>query len=201
MNKRVLSRLMHERVSGLRSSAGYFFRGDFEFVLNGVVFEYVPSGLYIWKFRFPLFDSICPNLLYSNRLSEHAGFIGKGEMPEESIVNFVMSSPEAKDTFGSGKPAEVPEFIRFLESEPDVLRNDHARLVHASALLLVGQDSRAASILDDLAPVLDGKSAAICNRLRTSLRQGPASARKLLDQVRQENLQILGVESKVPGSH
>ena len=100
MNKRLLSRLMHERVSSLQNSAGYFFRGDFEHVLRGVVFEYVPRGLYVWEFRFPLFDFFGPNLLYSTRLSERAGFIGKGEMSEEGIVEFVMSSPEASRSTG-----------------------------------------------------------------------------------------------------
>ncbi|MFN4329267.1 MAG: hypothetical protein ACK4FF_10360 [Limnobacter sp.] len=193
MNKRLLSRLMHERVSALQSSAGYFFRGDFEYVLKGVAFEYVPRGLYIWEFRFPLFDFFGPNLLYSTRLSERAGFIGKGEMSEEAIVDFVMSSPEARSAFGSDKSEEVPEFVHFLESAPDLLRNAHARLIHAAALLLVGQESRATSMLDELAPVLNEKDAANCNLLRTSLRQGLAAARTLLDQVRRENLRTLGL--------
>src|SRR5258706_7606233 len=135
---------MHERVSALQSSAGYFFRGDFDYVLNGVALEYVPRGLYIWEFRFPLFDFFGPNLLYSARLSEHAGFIGKGEMSEEAIVDFVMSSPEARSAFGPDKPAEVPQFVHFLESTPGLLRNAHARLIHAAALLLDGQETRAA---------------------------------------------------------
>jgi hypothetical protein len=60
---------MHERVSGLRNSGLYFFRGDFEHVLRDIVFEYVPRGGYITDFRFPLFDLGGPNLLYSDRLA------------------------------------------------------------------------------------------------------------------------------------
>lgn len=195
MNKRLLSRLMHERVSSLQSSAGYFFRGDFEHVLRGVVCEHVPRGLYIWEFRFPLFDFFGPNLLYSTRLSERAGFIGKGEMSEEGIVEFVMSSPEARSAFDPDKPAEVPDFIRFLESTPNLLRNAHARLIHASALLLAGQESRAASMLDELAPALKEQDSANCNLLRASLRQGSAEACALLDHVKRENLRVLGVVS------
>jgi hypothetical protein len=193
MNKRLLSRLMHERVNALQSSAGYFFRGDFEYVLKGMAFEYVPRGLYIWEFRFPLFDFFGPNLLYSTRLSEHAGFIGKGEMSEETIVDFVMSSPEARDAFGSDKPAELLQFVHLLESTPDLLRNAHARLIHAAALLLTGQESRAASMLDELVSVLNEKDAANCNLLRASLQHGLAAARALLDQVRRENLRVLGI--------
>ena len=193
MNKRLLSRLMHERVSSLQNSAGYFFRGDFEHVLRGVVFEYVPRGLYVWEFRFPLFDFFGPNLLYSTRLSERAGFIGKGEMSEEGIVDFVMSSPEAQGAFAPDKPAEVPDFIGFLESTPNILRNAHARLIHASAVLLAGQEARAAAMLDELAPALTEQDAANCNLLRTNLRQGSAQACALLEQVGRENLRVLGV--------
>jgi hypothetical protein len=184
---------MHERVSALQSSAGYFFRDDFDYVLNGVAFEYVPRGLYIWEFRFPLFDFFGPNLLYSIRLSEHAGFIGKGEMSEEAIVEFVMSSPEARRAFGPDKPAEVPHFVHFLESTPSLLRNAHAKLTYAAALLLDGQQSRVASMLDELVSVLGERDAANCNRLRTSLRQGLGAARALLDQTRRENLRTLGI--------
>jgi hypothetical protein len=193
MNKRLLSRLLHERVNTLQSSAGYFFRGDFEYVLRGVAFEYVPRGLYIWEFRYPLFDFFGPNLLYSTRLAERAGFIGKGEMSEGAIVDFVMFSPEAQSVFGSDKPYEVAEFVHFLESAPDLLRNTHARFIHAAALLLVGQESRTASLLDELAPVLNETDAGNCNLLRMSLRQGLAAAHEVLDQVRRENLQTLGI--------
>lgn len=184
---------MHERVSSVQSSAGYFFLGDFEYVLRGIAFEYVPRGLYIWEFRFPLFDFFGPNLLYSNRLFERAGFVGKGEMSEDDIINFVLSSPEARDAFAKGAFSKVSDFARFLESEPNILKNTHARLIHAAALLLAGEDSRAARMLDELAPSLSGEDAENCNLLRTKLRQGAAEARVLLEQVRRKNLQTLGV--------
>ena len=34
MNKRLLSRLMYDRVNGLRNSSVYFFRDDFEHILQ-----------------------------------------------------------------------------------------------------------------------------------------------------------------------
>ncbi|GAA0921771.1 hypothetical protein GCM10009552_43220 [Rothia nasimurium] len=61
----------------------------------------------MWRFRFPLFDFAGPNLAYSDRLAEGA-FIGKGEMSEESIVEYVMSSPEGRDAFG--KQRRPPRF-------------------------------------------------------------------------------------------
>lgn len=193
MNKRLLSRLMHERVDALVSSAGYFFRGDFEHVLRGVTFEYSPRGLYIWEFRFPLFDFFGPNLLYSTRISERAGFIGKGEMSEEAIVDFVLTSAEARSAFSAEVPKDLPDFLHFLESTPHLLKNAHVRLIYAAALLLSGQESRAAGILEELAPYLNEKDAANCNLLRTSLRQGLKAAHALLYQVRRDNLRVLGV--------
>jgi hypothetical protein len=62
MRRKVIDRLMQERVPGIRSHNGYFFRGDFDHVLQGVLFEYVPTGLYVTNFRFPLFDPFGPNL-------------------------------------------------------------------------------------------------------------------------------------------
>lgn len=77
MNKRLISRLMRERVDGLRNSGIYFFRGDFEYIIQGAALEYVPHGLYIWSFSFPLFDFFGPNLSFSKRLAEKP-FVEKG---------------------------------------------------------------------------------------------------------------------------
>ena len=190
MNKRLLARLMHERVAALKSSGGYFFRGDFEYVLRGVHFEYVPRGLYISNFRFPLFDFAGPNLLYSDRLHERSGFIGKNEMSEEAIIDFVLSSPEAQSAFDSA-PMDISEFVQFQEAGR--MKNPHARLIHAAALVLLGQESHAASLLEELVPALHPTDIKNCNQLRIKLQQGAAQACALLDQVRRENLQALGV--------
>jgi hypothetical protein len=194
MKKRLISRLMNERVSGIRSYAGYFFCGNFKDVIRGVAFDYVPRGLYIENFRFPLFDPFGPNLLYSTRLIGRS-FIGKGEMSEEDVVNFAISSPEGQGAFSSRKLDELPDFISFVESTPGLLKNTHARLVHAAALALLGQESRAAGLLDEIVPVLSEKDLQYCNILRASLLKGSAAAKAFLNQVRQENLNLLGIIS------
>jgi len=150
MNKRLISRLMRERISGLRNSGVYFFRPDFEHILRGVVLEYVPRGLYIWNFRFPLFDFFGPNLGYSDRLPGSA-FIGTGEMSEVAIVDFVLTSSEGQQAFGASEPMDLSEFVRYLQ-ESDCLLNLHARLIYAAALVLLDQGSRAADMLDEIAP-------------------------------------------------
>lgn len=194
MNKRLIARLMQERVSGLYNSGAYFFRSDFEQILTGVVLEYTPKGVYVWNFRFPLFDFFGPHLTYSDRLREHA-YIGKGEMTEQAIVDFVVSSPEAKGAFGAAAPMSLSEFVQILESEAGLVKNSHARLTHAAALVLLGQEARAADLLDELPPVLHEKDTSNCIRLQESLRQGLEAARALLNQVRQENMRVLGVAS------
>ena len=221
MNKRKLSRLMHERVGALKSwKNNYFFRDDFEYVLRGVCFDYTPRGLYIVNFRFPLFEFESfelfggPHLSYSDRVFDHRGwgFVGKGEMSEEAIVDFVMSFRDVQSAFAPhDKLTELPDFVYYLESRPNfppsvppgLLRNANARLIHIAALLLLGQESRAVSLLDDLAPVFNEypdhpankRGAAFCNLLQTSLQQGLAAVRTLLDQIRQENLRRLGIAS------
>lgn len=186
MNKRLISRLMQQRVSGLRNSGVYFFRGAFEYVLRGVVLDYTPRGIYISDFRFPLFDFGGPNLLYSDRFPERP-YIEKGEMSEEAIVDFVMASPQAQDAFGANTPVGLEEFVQYL-LHSDSLLNPHARLIHAAALVLLGQESRAADMLDELPPILHPKDIPHCNQLRESLEQGCEAARALLDKVRQKNL-------------
>lgn len=191
MNKRFISHLMHERVSELRSSGIYFFRGAFEYVLRGIALEYVPNGVYIADFRFPLFDFFGPNLLYSNRLLERP-FIEKGAMSEEAIVDYVMASSEAQKAFESSEPFSLSEFEQYL-SESDCLLNPHGRLIHAATLALLGQETRAVKLLDEILPIVHPNDIQSCNRLRGSLRQGPEAARMLLDQVRLDNLRALGL--------
>lgn len=191
MNKRLISRLMHARVSGLRSSGVFFFRGAFEWVLRGVILDYTPRGVYVSDFRFPLFDFAGPNLLYSDRLPERP-YIEKGEMSEEAIVDFVLASPEARDALGAKTPVSLSEFVQYL-LESKGSRNPHSSLIYAASLILLGEESRAATLLDELPPILHPKDVPRCHLLREKLRKGSEEACTILLQVRQQNLQELGV--------
>lgn len=187
---------MHGRVNSLLSSGPYYFRSDFDHVLEGLNFEYVPRGVYIWRFCFPLFDFAGLNLTFSERLCRQKGFVAKSAMSEEAIVDFAMSSPEAQNVFDRNNPIDLPEFIHSIESLPYDWRDTHAALGYAASLVLLGQNvQRATSLLDRLATasVLGARSLAGCDRLRASLHQGVEPARALLDQVRQENMRALGL--------
>jgi len=192
MNKRLISRLMHQRVSQLRSSGVYFFRGDFEHVLRGVVLDYTPRGLYIEDFRFPLFDFAGPNLLYSNRLTEGA-YIEKGAMSESAIVDFIMTRPEILSDFGEVEPVGLQQFVEHLRSA--ALLNPHAQLIQAATLILLDEYSQATKLLDEAPLNLHPSDVPRWKQLRDCLKQGPGTARALLHKVRQENLAAFGVLS------
>jgi hypothetical protein len=197
---------MRERVSGLQGSDRRFFRSDYEWVVRGILLDYTPMGLYILDYRFPLFDFSGPRILtYSDRLSERAGYIEKGAMSEEEIIEFIMSSSEAKSIFGPDKPETVSDIIRLVDSKPYILEGSiGAKLTYASALLLDGQEGRATSMLDELQrnpylyqrhPVLVKQKLDHYNLLRMKMEQGPAEVLALFDEVRRENLSELGVKS------
>ena len=183
---------MHEQVSGLKNSGVYFFRGDFEQILSGVVLDYVPRGVYIYDFRFPLFDFAGTNLTYSDRLHGN-GFIGKGEMSERDIVSYIMASQEVRNIFGANAPLSLSAFVQYLLESNKALIAPHARLIYAAALILLSQESRAADILDELPLILHPSDVPYCNLLRESLRQGLDVARALLDQVKEKNLRTFGL--------
>jgi hypothetical protein len=192
MNKRLLSRLMCEHVNGLRNSGVYFFRDDFEHILQGVVLEYVPRGVYVGNFLFPMFDPFGPHLSYSSRLAEHP-FIAKGEMSELSIVDFVMDKPELRSILVDDKPMSLIKFFNEHLLEFDARRNPHFQLVQAAALVLLGEDVRAAKVLSNPPPTLHRTDVPHWNQLEASLKQGPEAARALLDGVRKTNMQKLGI--------
>jgi hypothetical protein len=192
MKKTTISRLMLAQVNGLKSSDGYFFRGDFQDVLSGVFLEYVPTGMYIYDFKFPLFDFSGPNLTYGDRLNGK-DFIGKGEMSEQAMVECILASSEAQKALTRNAPLSVKDFADYLVESNKCVRGGHARLIYATALVLLDQESRAVDILEELPPMLHKKDIPHCQTLSESLRLGPDATRTLLNQIRQKNLHAFGL--------
>lgn len=182
---------MHERVSGLRNSGVYFFRGDFEHVLHGVVLDYTPRGVYIEEFRFPLFDFAGPNLLYSDRLREGA-YIEKGTMSEGAIVDLVMGRSEVQSAFGEMGSMSLPQFVEYLLGS-DALLNSHAQLIQAAALVLLDRGSQAVTLLHEIRPSLHPSDVSHWEAFHQSLEDGPEAAESFLKRVREKNLAVLGV--------
>ena len=192
MKKKLVERLMHERVSGLKGTDGYFIRGDFDDILSGVLLDYTPSGVYIYDFKFPLFDFSGPNLTFSDRIKGRP-FIEKEEMSEQSLVDYILASPEGATAFAKDSSMSVRAFAGYLVESNKCVRAPHARLIFASALILLAQESQAAEILRELPPKLHRTDVPHCNSLSERLRQGPEHARALLRQFKDENLKAFAL--------
>lgn len=191
MNKRSIARLMHARAEGLQDSRGYFLRANFEHVLRGVLFEYVPRGVYVWNFSFPLFDFFGENLLYSNRLSERA-FFGKDELSDNALVEAVLAQTEVQDALRPGAPTSLRQFLTSLRGS-DAMLNGHAQLVFAAGLVLEGDDVQAVNIMDGIGPGLSARDTEHSHRLREALKESHEVAIRLLSDVRAKNLGAFGL--------
>lgn len=195
MNKRLLVKLIKERIPTSRHSAGYIYNCDYNYILKGICLEYVPSGLYIWEFKFPLFDFFGPNLSYSRRYTQRLGFIGKDEMNENEIVEYIMSSPETVASFSPKNANALKEFIDFTVSTVTLKNHAHVRLVRAAGLILAGEKLQALKELDDLTskPIQNKKDEANSLLLKNYLCQNEQAALSLIKDVMQKNIHILDV--------
>jgi hypothetical protein len=191
MNKRLLLRLIKERAPGIRHSGTYFFRADFEWVLQGFVLEYVPRGVYIWDFVFPLFDLSDVNLLYSERLQQRP-FVAKGEMAEEDLADLVLTSPEVVAKLHVNQSMSVREFGQYL-LRSNAFLNAHGKLVYGASLVLNGEPEAAAAMLDEIRALLHPSDIESWECLRARLSKAPAAAISFLEQRRRENLAALGM--------
>jgi len=188
MKRRLIARLLQERLPGIKSHDDYFFRAGFDHILQGVLLEYVPRGVYITNFRFPLFDPAGPSLLYSNR-TPGSGFVGKDELSEAALVEHVLSVPELNQSLVAGPIMSLNDFIDYLPR----LRNEHARLIHAATLILLRQEDEAREVMDavdrkQLQPS-DTKNYEILFR---SLKERSNEALDFLKDAREKNLRAFG---------
>lgn len=189
MKKKLIERLMKERVAGIKSHDGYFLRTDFDHVLQGILLDYVPRGLYITNFRFPLFDPVGPNLMYSNR-TPGSGFVGKDDLTEEQLVEHVLSVPELHGSLLTDPPISLNELIEYLSR----LQNEHARFMHAAALILLDKDEEALRVAEAIDPKkIHASQKDNYEHFLTSLRRGSSEALSFLDRVREKNLRAFGL--------
>ncbi|NII53787.1 hypothetical protein [Luteibacter sp. SG786] len=195
MNKRSIARLLRQQVDGLAQSGGYFFRKDCDLVLHGVLLEDRPQGIYLWQFRFPLFDAFGENLLYSSRL-EDGGFIAKGELSDEQVVERVLARPELAEALRPGPPMTLHSFLHYLEGSEAML-NPHAHLVLASGLVLAQEFTRAQETLKamfrEMLARLGKRDEELGRSLLGRLREDPDAAVALLKEVVERNRQAFGI--------
>lgn len=189
MNKRYICNLLRKRSSLIGGSGGYFFRSDFDYVAQGIVLEFVPRGLYVWKFIFPLFDSFGPHLSYSSRIADRP-FIGKDQMADDDVIESILSSPELRRVLEAKSSMTLLEFASFLEARG--LRGAHAHINHAATLALLGKKDLALKLLNELAPALDDHDLKLCDALIVALNHGVEAVKSMLDVVKEENVKKLG---------
>lgn len=196
MNKRAIARLLCQRVDGLAQSGGYFFRKDCELVLQGALLEYRPQGIYLWHFRFPLFDAFGENLLYSNRLQD-GGFIAKDELSAEQVVERVLAQPELAEALRTGPSMSLNDFLYHLEGSEAML-NPHAHLVLASGWVLAQEPTRAKERLEamfsEMVARLSKRDEELGRVLLERLQEGPDAAIALLDTVVENNRRVFGIK-------
>lgn len=189
MKRKLIDRLMQERVAGIKSHDGYFFKVDFEHILQGVLLEYVPRGLYVTNFRFPLFDPAGPNLMYSDR-TPGSGFVGKDELSEEELIEHILSVPELRGSLVTDTPISLNAFIDHLPR----LQNEHARFMHAAALILLHENDEALHVMERIDPKRIHASRRECYELLlASLKQRSSEALSFLGRVRERNLRAFGL--------
>jgi hypothetical protein len=195
MNKRGVARKLCERVPGLLNHGVYFFHERYDWVLRGVVLEYVPTGVYLWDFSFPLHDFFGPNLNYSHRLRETT-FISKGAMSAERLVDRIVASSELSDALSHGEPTTLQEFVQQF-SQSSALATPHGYLIRAATKLLVGEPSIARAMLEQLPPMMHPNDVKSAIAFRDRLLVSDEAGANLLDTVRTENLVKFGVQPRV----
>lgn len=195
MNRRLIKRWMQQKTNLLSSSASYYFRPDFENVLQGLCIEYTPRGVYVSTLCFPLFDFFGINLTFSKRIEHQGGFIADGSMTEEAAVDFLLSSPEVTKLIACDKTIELSEFISGMELLPYDWQRTRIAPIYLAAKLLQGQDVRTTALFKTFpaASVLGSSDMSAWKRLQEKLQIGLEPAKTLLEQVRYENMQKLSL--------
>ena len=195
MNRRLIRRWMQQRNNLLSISGSYYFRPDFEHILQGLCFDYTPKGVYVSTLCFPLFDFFGINLTFSNRIEQQGGFIANGSMTEEAAVNYVLSSPEARAVFDRNKSIDLSEFTTNIESLPYDWQRTRIAPIYIAAMLMLGHEVRTTRLFKAFpaASVLGVSDLSAWERLREKLQQGPEPAVALLNEVRHENIRALGL--------
>jgi hypothetical protein len=195
MNKRSIARLLRQRVDGLAQSGGCFFRKDCGLVLHGVLLEDRPQGIYLWHFRFPLFDAFGENLLYSNRL-QHGGFIEKDELADEQVVERVLAQPELAEALRPGSPMSLHSFLHYLQGSEAML-SPHGHLVLASGWVLARDFNRARETIEamfrEMSARLGKRDEEVGRNLLGRLREDSDAAVTMLDEIVERNRKAFGI--------
>ena len=141
MNKK-FNREVLKLLPNLREAQTHFFyEVPFDHVLAGFAWEAPPSGLYIWRYAFPLFEvTDFMHLGYGERLPVPNDYIGMGNSSERALAaEFINQiSPYREEV---SQLRELSSFISHLQSAP--LDNPLIRRGLALAFVIKGEPALA----------------------------------------------------------
>jgi hypothetical protein len=128
----------------------------------------MPGGLYVWEFRFPLFDCYGPSLSCSNRIVH-------------SLRNAenILAQDKAKSVFEDSSQYSVSTLLNYLEKAEGALDNEYTLFNYAVGLVLIDEKSRAVELLANF-----------------SMERLAPSVRKMYEPLR-ENILTLPIESNL----
>lgn len=176
MNKNSVLKSLHEKFPGFQLKGQYLFSRDYAQILRGVCIEWVPGGVYVWDFWYPLFDDFGGfNLLYSSRLKENGGYLSLAGMLEKEVSDAIyrMVAP-LRDAFKC--PASLSEFISLFDQDNGLIRNHYALMILARAEVLSGLFDQALIHLGQSVDFLDPQSEKACIELISKIKENPSHA-------------------------
>jgi hypothetical protein len=145
MNKRSISRSIHKHYPDLQKlEENIFVFREYSWVASGVAFGITPSGLKLYKFRFPLFllGSDCSMLSFSSSAGWPEGFVSREKLQEESMLNAISFALKEST---KGDPLEA--LIKFFEEMKPFIKQVEANLAYSSSYFLTCQYEKAVNLL------------------------------------------------------
>lgn len=145
MNKTLINHIIRIQPQ-LQAVRNYLYAPPVDHVLCGFLCENAPSGLYIWKYAFPLFDRAgFLHLSYGQRLPMPDGFLSRSKKGPRLLASEICNRIQRHYSAVMALK-DLTQFARYLESEVG-LGHPLVHLSYASTLVLTGQLDEAMSHL------------------------------------------------------
>jgi hypothetical protein len=179
INRSQAIRKIAERLPDLLPiKGGYFVRRQFEHILSGYSLEYAPSGAWIWRVVYPLFDRSDDgmHLTYSHRLTGLLGHISSLEFSREQMIDEFASRVSEFDKTAIPMHS-IGDFCQYCEKDAGIVRNKHTALGLGYAFALAGNRDKSVSYLEYSIPKLDSPHRAEAKKILNLLSSDPEHAR------------------------
>lgn len=196
MNKKFIAEVL-KREPRFAAVDHYFFERPVGHIMSGFLCERPPSGAYIWKYAFPLYDRFpFLHLGYGMRLPGTDGFmvVNKGHESALSEEFLRRIKPYQKDV---SKLQDLEEFRAYIETAVG-LQHPGIRRGYAATQIMLGRGHDAASalstLLDPQQTGLDHEFTRDVQKLLDDLDAGIPVAQRTLGQWERDAKARLGIE-------